>query len=361
MISWVLGLLLVCALPAAARPPDHQVALLRRGVNITGWFRFPASLAPDALAGWMTDAAMADLRRAGFTFVRLALDPALLDAPRVRETAVTAIVRLQKQGLAVIVSPHPNGWHLETDAADRGRLKAFWRAMGLALRRCDPLLTIPEILNEPVFPGDPTGWAGLQHAILSDIRAALPASTVVLTGQDWGSIAGLLAVNPEADPNVVYSFHFYDPAELTALAAYKPDLERAALARLPFPVDSLADCLSTARWTSHLATADMIRFYCVSKWDRDAIVQRVTAARSWARDHDAVLIAGEFGATNALNDAARLGWLSTARRAFEAAEIGWALWGYDDIMGFALQRPPQGRPLLNKNVLGALGLRPRPE
>ncbi len=360
MIRWALCALLICSFPAAARPPDRQVALLQRGVNITGWFRFPASQAPDALARWMTDEAMADLRRTGFTFVRLAVDPTLLDAPRVRDAAVNAICRLQKQGLAVIVSPHPNGWHLETEAADRARLKAFWRAMGLALRRCDPVLTIPEILNEPVFPGDPSGWAGLQHAILSNIRAILPASTVVLTGQDWGSIGGLMALQPEADQNVVYSFHFYDPAELTALAAYKPDLDRAALARLPFPVDNPSDCMSAARWTSHAATTDMIRYYCASKWDRDAIDRRVNAARSWAHGHGAALIAGEFGATTELNDAARLAWLSTARHAFETADIGWALWGYDDIMGFALQRPPQGRPLLNKDVLGSLGLRAPP-
>ena len=40
---------------------------------------------------------------------------------------------------------------------------------------------------------------------------------------------------PDPDPNVVYSFHLYEPAELTALAAYRPGLDSAALARLPFP------------------------------------------------------------------------------------------------------------------------------
>ncbi len=65
--------------------------------------------------------------------------------------------------------------------------------------------------------------------------AALPDDTIVLTGQDWGSIAGLLALTPNPDGNVVYSFHFYDPAELTSLAAYRPGLDRDALARLPFP------------------------------------------------------------------------------------------------------------------------------
>ena len=101
---------------------------------------------------------------------------------------------------------------------------------------------MPEVLNEPVFPGDPAGWAALQHVVLAEIRQALPQATVVLTGHDWGSIGGLLALVPESDPNVIYSFHLYDPAELTSLAAYRPGLDRGALARLPFPVTDRTAC-----------------------------------------------------------------------------------------------------------------------
>ena len=47
----------------------------------------------------------------------------------------------------------------------------------------------------------------------------------MLTGADWGSVAGLLSFPPESDPNVIYSFHLYEPAELTALGAYRPGLD----------------------------------------------------------------------------------------------------------------------------------------
>jgi hypothetical protein len=39
-----------------------------------------------------------------------------------------------------------------------------------------------------------------------------------------------LALTPVSDPNVIYSIHFYVPTELTALAAYRAGLDRAALA-----------------------------------------------------------------------------------------------------------------------------------
>ncbi|MSP01342.1 MAG: hypothetical protein EXR07_09895 [Acetobacteraceae bacterium] len=70
----VLALLLLPAAALAVPPPD-RVAALRRGINITGWFRFPASRDPAVLRAWLSDAAMIGLRAAGFTFVRLAADP----------------------------------------------------------------------------------------------------------------------------------------------------------------------------------------------------------------------------------------------------------------------------------------------
>jgi endoglucanase len=340
---------------AWAQPPAAVLSHLRQGVAITGWFRFPGSLDPAVLSRWMSDAAMMDLHRAGFDFVRLAVDPDVLAVPGVRDVAVSAICRLQAQGLAVVVDAHPAAWHLETNAADRNRLLAFWRAMGPALRRCDPLLTVPEILNEPVFPGDPLGWSALQHRVLLDLRASLPHSTILLTGQDWGSIGGLLALTPESDSNVLYSFHFYDPPELTSLAAYRPGLDRTALARLPFPVGDRAACDGAATGS----TGELIRYYCAMGWDRSAIEQRIGRAAAWARAHRVLLLAGEFGASHALNPSSRLAWLHTVRQTLEASGVGWALWGYDDVMGLAVPRPPAARPILNDNVLTALGLTSR--
>src|SRR5581483_6847337 len=50
----------------------------------------------------------------------------------------------------------------------------------------------------------------------------------------------------------------------------------------------------------------------------------------------------------------RLAWLAAVRAACEEQRIGWALWGYDDSMGLALQ--PPGRSSLDSDVLRALGL-----
>jgi endoglucanase len=347
------GALLTWAPACLATPPAERIATLSRGINITGWFRYPVSRDPVALRAWLSDKAMTDLKRAGFTFVRLAVDRALFDSAQPRQMLVDQVHRLQNHGLAVVISPHAVSWSFP---ADRSRLLAFWHDLAPALRGLAPAMTFPEVLNEPVFRDDPAAWWALQFELHAVIRAALPDATIILTGHDWGSIAGLLALTPIADGNVAYSFHFYDPAELTSLAAYRPGLDRSALARLPFPETGQAECVSVADTTSDQATHDLIRFYCATGWDAGRVRSRIREAAGWAKLHGVALLAGEFGATAALNSVSRLAWLRLVRETCASNGIGWALWGYDDVMGFNIARPPGNSPVLDRSVLGALGL-----
>ncbi len=343
--------LTVLLLGGTNAPAADTPATLRRGVNITHWFRYPPSRDPAAFGSYLDDAAIQQIKDAGFDFVRLPVQPELLN----QAGAVTeAVARLERHGLSVIVSLHPLDWHLETAPADQARLLSSWRSLAEALRRSDTAMTVPEVLNEPVFASDPAAWASLQHRVLATIRGVMPANTVVLTGADWGSVRGLLALRPEPDRNVIYSFHLYEPPELTALGAYRPGLDTAAMARLPFPVDEPAPCEAIAAATTDAPTAGLIRFYCALRWDADKLSARIAEAADWGRRNHVAVIAGEFGASERLNATARLAWLTVVRTACERQRIGWALWGYDDSMGFALGEP--GVRTLDPGLLGALGL-----
>ena len=341
---------------AYANPPAERIAVLRRGVNLTGWFLHPGSRDPAALRAWMSDAAMDDLHRAGFTFVRLAIDPALADTLPARALLRDQIARLERHGLAVVVSIHAIGWNPDTDPADRDRLVALWRDLAGTLHGLSAGLTFPETLNEPVFHDDPAAWWALRRRILLAIRAVLPDVTVVLTGHDWSSIAGLQASPRESDGDVVETFHFYDPPELTSLAAWRPGLDRAALARLPFPVEDRAACERIAATAGDAPTGDVMRFYCAYGWDAARVRAALSAAARVAEARHVPLMLGEFGASVALNEPARLAWLRLVRETCETLGIGWALWGYDDSMGLNVSRPPSGRPVLNRSLLQALGL-----
>ncbi|MBV9249253.1 MAG: cellulase family glycosylhydrolase [Acetobacteraceae bacterium] len=343
-----------------AEPPADRLAVLRRGVSVTHWFRFPPNGSDTAVRGYLTDAAIAELRKDGFTFVRLPVQPEYLREDNARrDLLIQVISRLHRHDLGVVIDLHPANWHLETNEQDRAALLAFWRWLAPALRPLDPRLTFPELLNEPVFPGAPQVWQELQHRVLESLRASLPDHTFILTGNDWSSVAGLEALRPEADSNVVYSFHLYEPSELTSLAAYRPGLDRRTLAQLPFPADDRSACFQVADHASDAQTASLVRFYCGLRWNAARVSARIDAAAKWAERNHAAVIVGEFGASIELNPAARMNWIHTVVEACEARRIGWALWGYDDIMGFAVQsvRSSSVTPM-HPALLQALGLPP---
>ncbi len=360
MIRWValvlwLGLTMLPAAHAEVLP--DRLAHLARGVNVTNWFRFPASKDPVAIRAYLGDRALLQLRQRGFTAIRLPVQPEYLRSNSSRlKLLVQAITRIESHGLAVAVVADPATWNLESSESDRVSLFAFWGMVAPALRELDPDLTFPELMNEPVFPGMVETWRNLQHRLLEQVRTTLPDHTIILTGNDWGSVSGLLALRPESDPNVIYTLHFYEPMELTSLAAYRPQLDHMSLARLPFPADQRAACFKVAATASDDATASLMRFYCGLGWNSARVASRIAAAATWGRRHHVSILLGEFGAATMLNPDARLAWLRSVREACEARGIGWLLWGYDDVMGFGLGRPPPVRPLLDPALLRALGL-----
>jgi len=340
------------------------LAQLSRGIAITNWFRFPASTDPAKLAAYMPDAVMAELRARGFTFVRLPVQQSFLapagipDAARLSSLAA-AVMRLRRANLAVVVALFGDGWKLETSAADRVALVRLWSSLAPALGKFGVEAVFPELLNEPVFVGAPSAWASLQADTLRAIRVSSQDATVVLTGANWGSVEGLLALAPVADRNVIYSVHSYDPTILTTLAAFQPNLDRAMLARLPFPMTNLTTCRAIAGSTPDATTRSIANFYCTDSWIEARVATRLGKVAAWseANGNSAILL-GEFGAAQALNTPARVAWLNAMRRTAEGNGFGWSLWGLDDVMGFAVPRPVPARPVFDAAVLTALGLRP---
>ena len=69
----------------------------------------------------------------------------------------------------MVVGPHPKG------DADPAALAEFWWQLAPRLRPLDRRLTIPEVMNEPVFADRAAGWAALQRDLLGAYARHCPA------------------------------------------------------------------------------------------------------------------------------------------------------------------------------------------
>ena len=71
---------------------------------------------------------------------------------------------------------------------------------------------IYEIANEPMGNGDiPAKWYKIQQDMINLIRKYDAKRAIVVTSPNWSSIDTLVKMKPYKDPNLIYTFHFYEP------------------------------------------------------------------------------------------------------------------------------------------------------
>jgi endoglucanase len=362
-LSAALVLLLALAAPALALPPPGRVEALARGVNVTHWFRFPAGQDEAHFTSYLRDSDLRNLREAGFTLVRLPVDPAVLAEPdgRLRRQRLaqleTAIGRIIGAGLAVMVHPHPPTSAPFDQPPMQRQVRAMWQGLAPALAKFPPEKLFPEIMSEPIFKDREADWHAMQVEFAAIIRAAMPRHTIIATGANWSSIDGLLRLPPLPDPNLVYTFHFYWPPAFTHQQATWLGPVFRALKGLPWPSSNSASCLAAAAGAATDQARAVGQWYCRQTFDAARLAREVARARDWANRHGAAIHVGEFGAGCFNPDrAARLAWIRDARLAFDASRVGWALWGLDNCQGFGNDHRRR-EFVLAPDMLEALGMR----
>jgi hypothetical protein len=198
----------------------------------------------------------------------------------------------------------------------------------------------------------------VQAELAAAIRRGAPDNTIIATGERWGGIDGLVALEPLADPNVVYSFHWYDPFTFTHQGAGWAGPLQAALAGVPYPSSPEAVAGPAEAITDPKARAAVIR-YGADRWGADRVLAGLTRASDWARNHHVSVFCGEFGAYRAVSPAAdRAVWLADVRRSLESLGIGWSMWDYETDFGLVTWKEPRWRrgPQVDASYLTALGL-----
>ncbi len=383
-----LGAALSIAAPAAAA---ESVPRFERGIGVTAmaWaavepdkkaFSFPPFVGPSYI---LTSDELQALRRTGFDFVRLAVDPGpFLQFQGTRRAAVDRILTERVQlilasGLGVIVDFHPSDIHPDYTARSltAGLQTPTFQSYLQLLRDTAALLgqlhgkrVALELMNEP--PIAPGAWQPMLQAAYAAARAGSPDLPLILEGGDEASAAALMKMKTTpfaADPLVRYAFHYYDPYQFTHQGAswnaarYLADVPYPARARpLDDSVTASAATIAALNLSApekSLAYQDAwtrLEDYRASGFDAGTMTKAFAGIADWARAQgippDRVML-GEFGARQtALQFAGRRArertqWFHDVSAAAEASGFGWAVWAYRSAGGFGLARGDGGNDI----------------
>jgi endoglucanase len=355
---------------------SERYARLSKGINLAFWFWLPQEESTN-IQSRFSDEDFAYLVNLGFTYVRLPIDlaylldendPDLLGDVQLKEVD-TALDRLIAHGLAVILDIHSTASpeseipvyseKLENDPAFQQIFADFWENFARHLSSRDPELIFLELLNEPVFEGDPQDWPPILEKVTNAARYGAPRHTLLVSGAWWSNIDGLTMLEPLADGNVIYYFHFYEPMTFTHQGAdwVGPDLLN--LRNIPYPSspELIQSALRIAK-TEH--DRQTIQYYGEERWNAEKIHERIALAADWASRYNVRVICSEFGAySESIPSMRRAAWIYDVRTALEAFGIGWAMWEYDGDFRLITRRMTQtGITLLPENgLLEALGLK----
>jgi len=340
---------------------------LRRGINASEWFaQSPGNYKPERLASYTDANDIALIRQLGFDHIRLSIDPEPLIAPLIWHaqdqhflTALDQIVHAaEDQGLAVIIDIHPESGYKRRVREEGGFVDKFadlWRALATHYASLNPDLTFFEVMNEPEFP-DPYQWMGMQAHVVAAIRSVAPQNTIIISGARWSDIDQLLQLEPLADPNLIYNFHFYTPHDFTHQgASWSSNIEAHLTKSVHYPskpndAAQLRDELPTP-----LEKYEITK-YAFDNWNAARIASEIDIAAQWAKDRHVPLTCNEFGVYRRYsNPDERADWLHDVRTTFEKDGIGWTMWDYRG--GFGVVTKEDGKPAVPDHaILKALGL-----
>ena len=402
LVTYISMAIIVPAAPSDAAETAFKVA---RAVNIAQWFTWPRYQgngiawppykncpAPPTVDQLKT------LKQAGFDTVRLPVDPApfiVLEGNQreaVYDILFDALARIKAAGLRTIVDIHPNSAHPvwgQNAVATGLEFPAFLAAAGFAeqLARhftvADRAWIALELLNEPRLKCTGTDqdlWQKMVQYTVRRVRAVNPAISLVVSGACSSSVVGLLALDPAPfhDPNILYTFHFYDPFSFTHQGAQFIRWPDKYLDGVPWPASArdIAEPLAlmdrrvastcaldeAARAQARNGALNNLKRFYASGAGPEMIRAQFAEVRAWADRHGiapAKILNGEFGVIrrSAGKPGAfcqdRMRWLRDVREASERQGFAWAYFSYDG--PFALLAEGDDNKL-DPAVLASLGL-----
>jgi endoglucanase len=371
--------------PAAAR----DTRLFRRGVGVhdaMNWATMDAAkktyvYPPFSDANHpLTDDELAAIKKAGFDFIRLTIDPGpFLQFQGAQLDGTYDILRqrvqtILKAGFAVVVDFHPVEQAPQYLAIADGKETSLFKPYCDMLQRTVALLSgfsgghiALELMNEPQVGWTQAGsaaWQAMAEKFYAAARMGSPRLPLIITGGDGGNFTGLTKLDPKPfaqDSEAFFTFHYYLPYQFTMQSLYnEPTLQYER--DVPYPADArpLSDSMAalsaylqktkassvdSAAETAKIAT--VLGAYRLKGFDRQTIHSAFDQVSIWASANNIPvdrIFLGEFGVVrrygryDGARENERMLWLHDIRQEAEQHGFFWSIWAYRGPGGMAITK-----------------------
>jgi aryl-phospho-beta-D-glucosidase BglC (GH1 family) len=324
---------------------------LSKGINLSNWFNDYSD--PSQFSDRFTDAHFALLKQLGFTYVRIPIGQYILfnhSAPSQLNPVNLAYVESAVQhainhGLAVTLNYHTASDDFEktlpTNTVNQDKLAEYWKAVADYFKKYNKTQVFFEVYNEPHVASNgslpnvaKTWWPVVQLKLVNSIRSVTPDHFIIVGGEGWNGIDGLLSLTPYRVDNIIYNFHFYDPFTFTHQGASWAGPVMEKLRDVPYP-STPENVAPIADTTSDPDAKQLLQWYGDERWNREKLTTSIQRAVDWANRNHAAVICNEFGSYSAYAPRqSRLDLIRDIRSILEENHIGWAMWEMDEGFGF---------------------------
>lgn len=314
---------MACVFAARA---DGQALELNRCVNMGNALEAPN----EGEWGYVIEAEhFGAIREAGFDTVRVPVQwtaHLLGEAEQIDPVFLARVDRVIAQALGADLNILLDVHHFEALMARPARhMETFhkvWRQLAEHYKDLPDRVAF-EVLNEPNGALNGVAMRKAQAAAIEIIRVHNPTRTIVLGGEQWSNVETIGTNLASGDPNIVYTFHYYEPFDFTH---------------------------QNAEWTG--PDGPKRRRGWGDQADRAELAGYMELARSFVDRTGKRVFLGEFGAYEKAPARDRLRYTRAVREAAEAAGFGWCVWSFS--VPFPIYDPLEGAWL--PGYLAALGL-----
>ena len=362
IVTVLMAVGMVCACGWAGETIANGEVPFHRGVNLTTWLQ--AASTRQIQFTKFTKQDLTNIKSLGCDVIRLPInlhymtdgEPNYIVDPLFFYFLDQIVDWCEELELHLILDNHTFDVASSTDSNVDKVLVPIWTQMAEHYKGRSGRLYY-EILNEPHGIAD-ARWGQIQQKVIDAIRAVDQTHTIVVTGAGWGSYNNLKNLPIYADPNLIYSFHFYDPFLFTHQGASWTSPSMVPLAGVPFPYKSrrMPTCPEELKGTWVQSALTSYR----NEGTVSRVRQLINVAIDFRNQRQVPVFCGEFGVyMRNSDDEQRVYWYEIVRTYLEDNGIPWTSWDYQG--GFGLFKAGTNELFehdLNIPMVEALGLTP---